>query len=121
LKELLSTVGQVSSADVEYDRAGRSTGAARATFNRRSDALEAIKKFNGAEVDGKVLSIELAASNARKPRREAETETPTTRQASRFVRVGSSGGRGGRGGSRGRGGFGFGRSRGRGRRGFFNR
>jgi hypothetical protein len=49
-QELLTTIGPVSLVDIDYDRAGRSTGSARATFVRRSDALEAIKKFNGAEV-----------------------------------------------------------------------
>jgi hypothetical protein len=42
------------------------------------------------QVDGKVLSIELAASNARKSRREAETETPVAKQASRFVQAATS-------------------------------
>ena len=51
-------------------------------FARRSDALAAVKKYNGVELEGKILSVALAATPAaaaapkRQPAAHAKDEAP---------------------------------------------
>lgn len=47
VRELFGTVGEVSKAEIVYDRSGRSKGIARVWFSRRSDADKAIKQYDG--------------------------------------------------------------------------
>jgi RNA recognition motif-containing protein len=47
VRELFGTVGEVSKAEIVYDRSGRSKGIARVWFTRRSDADKAIKQYDG--------------------------------------------------------------------------
>ncbi|RLN85769.1 hypothetical protein BBJ28_00007051 [Nothophytophthora sp. Chile5] len=47
VRELFGTVGEVSKAEIVYDRSGRSKGIARVWFARRSDADKAIKQYDG--------------------------------------------------------------------------
>lgn len=64
LQELFSESGDVQSAKVDYDKSGRSNGTASVIFARRSDALAAVKKYNGVELEGRILSVTIAASGA---------------------------------------------------------
>jgi THO complex subunit 4 len=47
VRELFSTVGEVTKAEIIYDRTGRSKGVARVWFAKRSDAEKAIKQYDG--------------------------------------------------------------------------
>lgn len=54
----------MQSAKVDYDKSGRSNGTATVVFARRSDAFAAVKKYNGVELEGKILSVTLSAAPA---------------------------------------------------------
>ncbi|KAI9908167.1 hypothetical protein PsorP6_016107 [Peronosclerospora sorghi] len=59
VRELFGTVGEVSKAEIVYDRSGRSKGIARVWFTRRSDADKAIKQYDGRTLDGQPMQIML--------------------------------------------------------------
>ncbi|CAH0473515.1 unnamed protein product [Peronospora belbahrii] len=59
VRELFGTVGEVSKAEIVYDRSGRSKGIARVWFTRRSDAEKAIKQYDGRTLDGQPMQIAL--------------------------------------------------------------
>ncbi|KAL3670053.1 hypothetical protein V7S43_005423 [Phytophthora oleae] len=59
VRELFGTVGEVSKAEIVYDRSGRSKGIARVWFARRSDADKAIKQYDGRTLDGQPMQIVL--------------------------------------------------------------
>ena len=61
LRELVATAGTVESAAVVTDRdTGRSRGFGFVEMSTAEEAAEAVKKFNGQEVDGRTLKVELA-------------------------------------------------------------
>ena len=60
VKELFSTVGEVLSAKVKYDRSGRSTGTATVFFAQQSKAIKAAKDFNNRTLDGKPMQVKVA-------------------------------------------------------------
>lgn len=61
---MFTEVGQVKKVAVHYDRSGRSEGTAEVKFLKKSDALAAIKKLNGAKVDGRAISLTLLSNNS---------------------------------------------------------
>lgn len=61
VRELFGTVGEVSKAEIVYDRSGRSKGIARVWFTHRSDADKAIKQYDGRTLDGQPMQIALDA------------------------------------------------------------
>jgi len=62
LKDLFQQVGDVKKATIHYDRSGRSEGTGDVIFARKGDAEEAIKKFNGVELDKKAMKIAFIGS-----------------------------------------------------------
>ena len=56
--ELFESVGKVRFCKVLFDRQGRSLGKALVKYEYDIDHSKAIKEFNGAELDGRVLTVE---------------------------------------------------------------
>ncbi|KAI4349286.1 hypothetical protein L6164_009895 [Bauhinia variegata] len=59
IKELFSEAGDVKRYAVHYDRSGRSKGTAEVVYSRRVDALQAVKKYNNVQLDGKPMKVEI--------------------------------------------------------------
>ncbi|KAJ9059143.1 RNA-binding RNA annealing protein [Entomophthora muscae] len=57
LKELFSQVGPVRTAALNFDSRGVSNGTGVVIFSRASDALTAMKKYNGVTLDGRAMRI----------------------------------------------------------------
>ncbi|GAO13829.1 hypothetical protein UVI_02004500 [Ustilaginoidea virens] len=62
LDELFSRIGRVSKLNLRYDRAGRSEGTAYVTYDRKEDAEEAVRQFNGANANGQPIRLTMLAS-----------------------------------------------------------
>ena len=61
LKQLFVEVGPVTSATIIMDKfSGRSKGFGFVEFEKDEDADAAIEKFNGQEVDGRALNVNVA-------------------------------------------------------------
>ncbi|KAL6574747.1 hypothetical protein OROMI_012032 [Orobanche minor] len=59
IEELFSGIGVLKSCSIHYDRSGRSEGTAEVVFSRRRDAESAIMRYNGVQLDGMPMKIEI--------------------------------------------------------------
>ncbi len=67
IKELFSEVGDLKRYAIHYDITGRSKGTAEVVFSRKNDALSAVKRYNGVQLDGKPMKIEIVGTNVAIP------------------------------------------------------
>ncbi|VAI72767.1 unnamed protein product [Triticum turgidum subsp. durum] len=63
LQELFSEMGHLKNCIVHYDNNRHPTGSAEVIFTRRSEAVQALKRYNNVRLDGKEMKIEMIGAN----------------------------------------------------------
>ncbi|GJW61867.1 THO complex subunit 4D-like protein [Tanacetum coccineum] len=67
IRELFSEIGELKRYAIHYDRNGRPSGSAEVLFARRSDAFQALKRYNSVQLDGRPMRIEIEGSKSEIP------------------------------------------------------
>lgn len=62
LNELFSTIGQIKSAKIQFDNAGRSEGKGHVEFFKVEDATASVEQFHGRDLDELTLSVTYTAT-----------------------------------------------------------
>ncbi|KAL3339014.1 hypothetical protein AABB24_027899 [Solanum stoloniferum] len=121
IRELFAEMGELIRYAIHYDKNGRPSGSAEVVFARRSDAYQALKRYNNVQLDGKPMKIEIVAPKPDIPLSARVDVGRANGRRTVVMMLGSARGRGGasaanRGSSqRGHGGLGNASGRGRGR------
>ncbi|KZV53786.1 THO complex subunit 4D [Dorcoceras hygrometricum] len=67
IRDLFSDIGQLMRYALHYDKNGRPSGSAEVIFVRRSDAFQALKRYNNVQLDGKPMKVEIIGADAEIP------------------------------------------------------
>nr|XP_043634103.1 THO complex subunit 4D-like [Erigeron canadensis] len=67
IRELFSEIGELKRYAIHYDKHGRPSGSAEVLYARRSDAFQALKRYNNVQLDGKPMKIQIEGSNPTGP------------------------------------------------------
>jgi RNA recognition motif-containing protein len=87
LSELFQRIGPVSRLQLRYDRAGRSEGTAYVTYERKEDAQQAIKDFDGANANGELTHKRLIyVARLTKCRSTYSNDSPARSKPIRYCR-----------------------------------
>ncbi|ESQ47293.1 hypothetical protein EUTSA_v10027861mg [Eutrema salsugineum] len=63
IRELFSEIGELKRYAIHFDRNGRPSGTAEVVYPRRSDAFQALKKYNNVLLDGRPMRLEILGGN----------------------------------------------------------
>ncbi|KAL1217895.1 THO complex subunit 4D [Cardamine amara subsp. amara] len=107
IRELFCEIGELERYAVHYDKNGRPSGTAEVVYPRRSDAFQALKKYNNVLLDGRPMRLEILGGNISEAPLAGRVNVNVTGLNGRLKRtvvIQQGGGRGrGRGGRGGRG------------------
>lgn len=67
IRELFSEIGELIRYAIHFDKNGCQSGSAEVVFARRSDAFQALKRYNNVQLDGKPMNIEIVGTNSQVP------------------------------------------------------
>ncbi|KAF8080491.1 hypothetical protein N665_0939s0003 [Sinapis alba] len=68
IRELFSEIGELKRYAIHFDKNGRPSGTAEVVYPRRSDAVQALKKYNNVLLDGRPMRLEiLGGKNSEAP------------------------------------------------------
>jgi len=68
IRELALTIGEIKRGNLVLGPGGRSSGAAEVVYVSRSDAIKAVKKFNGLTLDSRPMDVMLGEGSVAAPK-----------------------------------------------------
>ncbi|ESQ28656.1 hypothetical protein EUTSA_v10018970mg [Eutrema salsugineum] len=102
IRELFGEIGEMKRYAIHFDQNGRPNGSAEVVYMRRSDAFQAMKRYNNVLLDGRSMKLEIQDGNTNAAPIAARVNvTGLNGRMKRTVSIGQ-GIRGGRGKGRGR-------------------
>ncbi|CAN6933638.1 unnamed protein product [Brassica oleracea var. botrytis] len=63
IRELFGEIGEMKRYAIHYDQNGRPNGSAEVVYMRRSDAFQAMKRYNNVLLDGRSMKLEILGGN----------------------------------------------------------